>query len=292
MAMVGQPTVSDTDRFGFTTFLALAFHAAVFLGIGFQIPKPSPSPPSIEVTLATQPSTERPEQADFLAQANQAGSGTETDAVQPTTDLHSPAANPTQHPETAAAQPVVPSPPQPQPRITTERRNQDAVTRIEQPVPPPEPEPEPVEIDPDRLSRSIEIAGLEAELDRQRNLYARRPRVRTINAASTQQALDAAYLNAWRKKVERVGNLNYPAEARRQQIFGNVRLLVALLPDGSVDRVQVLESSGYPMLDQAAVDIVRLAAPFSPFPPELRQEVDVLQIIRTWSFRKNRYSSS
>ena len=174
MAMAGQPRVSDTDRFGFTTFLALVFHAAVFLGIGFQLPEPSPSPPSVEVTIATQPSAERPEQADFLAQANQTGSGTEADAVQPTTDMRAPAANPTQHPEAAATQPVTPSPPQPQPRITTERRNEDAVTRIEQPPPPPEPEPElePIEIDPERLSRSIEIAGLEAELDRQRNLYA------------------------------------------------------------------------------------------------------------------------
>ncbi|PFN94356.1 energy transducer TonB, partial [Bacillus sp. AFS076308] len=73
----------------------------------------------------------------------------------------------------------------------------------------------------------------------------------------------------WRKKAERIGNLNYPDEARRQQIYGNLRLMVSINRDGSLYEVLVLESSGQPLLDQAAQRIVRLAAPFAPFTGDL-----------------------
>ena len=95
----------------------------------------------------------------------------------------------------------------------------------------------------------------------------------------------AWYKDEWRKKVERIGNLNYPEEARRQQIYGNLRLMVSINRDGSLYEVQVLESSGQPLLDQAAQRIVRLAAPFAPFTGDLT-DIDRLEIIRTWKFAK------
>ena len=137
------------------------------------------------------------------------------------------------------------------------------------------------------LERSLEIASLEARLDRQRQIYAKRPRIKRLTSLSTASSADAYYLNSWRRKIETIGNLNYPEEARRQKLFGSLRLMVAILPDGSLRSVEMLESSEHEVLDAAAVRIVQLASPFAPFPDELRQTTDVLEIIRTWQFRRN-----
>ena len=91
--------------------------------------------------------------------------------------------------------------------------------------------------------------------------------------------------------MERVGQLNYPREARAQGIVGSLRLLVTITPDGALDNVRVLETSGHPLLDDAALRIVRLAAPYAPFPPTMRATTDVLEIERTWRFLNSRLSS-
>ena len=118
-------------------------------------------------------------------------------------------------------------------------------------------------------------------------LAAKRPRIKRLTSLSTVSSADAFYLNSWRRKIETIGNLNYPEEARRRKLYGSLSLMVAILPDGSLKEVEVLESSGHKVLDDAAIRIVRLAAPYAPFPDELRQSTDVLEIIRTWQFRKN-----
>ena len=123
-------------------------------------------------------------------------------------------------------------------------------------------------------------------LNRRRQAYASRPRTYTISSASTHKSHDALYLDNWRRQVEAVGNRNYPAEAEHQRLHGSLRLLVSQLPDGSVNEVKVLASSGHELLDQSAVRIVHMAAPFAPFPPEIRSEVDILEIIRTWRFHE------
>ncbi len=99
-------------------------------------------------------------------------------------------------------------------------------------------------------------------------------------------------MEAWRAKVERVGNLNYPDEARRRKLSGKLQLDVALKPDGSIHSIKVRRSSGKRVLDDAAVRIVKLAAPFARFPESFRDEVDILHIQRTWQFlRTNRLAS-
>ncbi|MEN8175833.1 MAG: energy transducer TonB, partial [Pseudomonadota bacterium] len=121
--------------------------------------------------------------------------------------------------------------------------------------------------------------------------YANKPRRKTINAA-TREHQYAAYLETWRRKVEQIGNLNYPEEARRRKLYGSLVLHVAVRADGSVERIRVLSSSGHQALDDAAIAIVNLAAPFAPFPPDIRKEVDVLDITRTWKYlRGNRLLS-
>ena len=114
------------------------------------------------------------------------------------------------------------------------------------------------------------------------------PRVRRVDAALPQTNEDAYYLAAWRREVERVGNLNYPEAARAKKLYGSLRLLVAIAADGSLRDVRVLESSGHAVLDAAALNIVRLAAPYAPLPPAMRRETDVLEIVRTWQFQKRR----
>ena len=92
----------------------------------------------------------------------------------------------------------------------------------------------------------------------------------------------------WRRKVERVGNLNYPDRAARLGLSGNLLLEVALNPDGTVADIALRRSSGEPILDDAAVRIVKLAAPFAPFPPGIAEDVDILHIERTWFFHSDR----
>jgi len=98
--------------------------------------------------------------------------------------------------------------------------------------------------------------------------------------------LYSSYMDAWRAKVERVGNLNYPEMAKRQNIAGSLVLDVAINPDGTVNAIQVLRTSGHKILDDAAVRIVELAAPYAPLPPDMRADTDILHITRTWKFRE------
>lgn len=135
-------------------------------------------------------------------------------------------------------------------------------------------------------SRGEEIARLNAKLVEDTAAFASRPRRKAISA-STQEYKYASYLDAWRRKVEAIGNLNYPEEARRRKLYGNLILQVGVRADGSLEEVQVLRSSGSTILDEAAVRIVHLAAPFAPFPPDIRRETDFLDITRTWQFLSN-----
>jgi protein TonB len=134
-------------------------------------------------------------------------------------------------------------------------------------------------------SRNREIARLTASLEARTAAYASRPRRRSVSA-STREFRYASYMGAWARKVENIGNLNFPPEAKERRIFGSLILHVAVRRDGSVESIRLVRSSGYPLLDDAAIRIVKLAAPFSPFPPDIAAETDVLDIVRTWQFQR------
>ena len=282
--------VRPADRLGFTLFLAALIHLALLLGVGFTMVEPQQISKTLEITLATFKAEKKPEKADFLAQENQQGSGTldkaetlKTTELAPYQDTKvnkvtpPPASKPVekqQAPKTAVATTA------PSPNKTVARRD--------------EVKPEPAKREAptfDSSELSNEIASLEAELSAEQQLYAKRPKIHRLNAASTMRDKGAWYKDDWRKKVERVGNLNYPEEARRKQIYGNLRLMVSINRDGSLYEVLVLESSGQPLLDQAAQRIVRLAAPFAPFTGDLA-DIDRLEIIRTWKFARGDKLSS
>lgn len=285
------PTVTSRDRLGFTLFLAAVLHALLILGVTFDLPTPSELSRALEITLATQPSEQTPEQADYLAQVNQEGSGTLDEKAAPSTTEEAEFQDSEINQVTPAQQASapIPQPAQPKQVVTTTASAPDRVRRAPE-IPDPVEAPLPAQrFDMSRLSR--EIASLEAQLAEERQLYAKRPRVHRLNAASTMQDKGAYYKDAWRRKVERVGNQNYPAEARDQRIYGSLRMLVAINRDGTLREVRILESSGHTVLDNAALRIVRLAAPYAPFTGDL-MDVDVLEIIRTWRFERGDRVSS
>jgi protein TonB len=157
--------------------------------------------------------------------------------------------------------------------------------RVE-PLPPPDPmAAQEMPVDAARIlaSRGEEINRLTAGLRSETAAYANRIRRKSVSA-STREFRYASYLGAWARKVERIGNLNYPQAARDQRMFGSLILHVAVRSDGSVEQIRVVRSSGYDLLDEAAVRIVELAAPYAPFPPDIAAETDVLDIVRTWQF--------
>jgi protein TonB len=135
----------------------------------------------------------------------------------------------------------------------------------------------------DLVNRSMEIARLEAEISHNLDTYEKMPRRKFIGAR-TQEYRYAQYVEDWRSKVERIGNLNYPQQARDQKIFGKLTLTVSIRADGSVENIEINRSSGQRILDAAAQRIVKLAAPYAVFPPDIRKETDILSITRTWSF--------
>lgn len=274
------------ERFGFTVFLSACVHAIIILGVGFTYLEELNSEPALEITMAQYRSELAPDKADFLAQEDQIGSGALDNAAAPSSPFESDLI-------ADVIQEVVPIS-QAQ-EIINEIDVQDTAVissfqneqQVQQQLDELEPEKEMPLSDqttPDNLS--LAIASLQAQLDIQRQVYAKRPRKYTISSASTIKSQDALYLDSWRRRIEAVGNINYPAEARMQQVYGSLRMLVALLPNGDVSEIKILQSSGYSILDQAAVQIVNMAAPFDPFPEAMRAEADILEIIRTWRFHE------
>jgi len=286
---VASPGISNTDRIGLTFFGSLLAHIVVVLGVTFALPQlrsPSDAMPNLEITLVQTRSEKEPEKAELLAQANQEGGGDSEKALVAKSPLP-PQEISEQTPTPPAAQPPaqasVPPDTAPPPMLVKDK----ATARV---VPPPKAKPreqiqQPKPATPGILTDELfsERARLSAEISRSWEEYQKRPR-RKFLSARTREYKYAAYMDAWRAKVERVGNLNYPHEAKRQGLTGNLILDVALNPDGSINAITVQRPSGMKVLDQAAIRIVELAAPFAPFPPDFRKEVDILHITRTWQF--------
>jgi len=283
--------VNDYDRFSFAIFMAALVHLLIIFGIGFSLPEKQNSATTLDVTLAQSHQQKAPEEADFLAQSNQLGSGTLQERAQMTTNEQADyAAEEIQH--TQRLQQMASAPqtrPQDSLSITStlsdlevHSRQLDKLQALELP-------------DGQTKSfweRSLAIASLQAKLDNQQQTLSKKPRTRRLTASSTRQSTDALYMNQWLREIEAIGNLNYPSEAKRKNINGSLRLMVALRADGTIHELKVLESSGHKVLDDAAKHIVRQASPFAPFSEEMRKKTDVLEIIRTWQFRQTQFSTN
>ncbi|NIP14304.1 MAG: TonB family protein [Pseudomonadales bacterium] len=275
--------ITPRDRLGFTLFLAVSLHAAIILGVSFSADLDLLDSPTVEVTFAQHSDLEAPEDADFIAQANQLGSGTESEVLETTTDQE--AEFFTNEFADAISNPL------PTIEETTLDTRELVTTTAEVDDQAPYEEETPVEenVNPqpatdirfDDLAQ--EIASLEARIAADQQAKAKQPRVKRLTSVSAKSADEAAYLNMWRQKVERIGNANYPDS----RVYGDLRMLVVLSYDGTLKEVRILESSGHKSLDDAALRIVRLAAPYQQFPVEMRKKYDQLEIIRTWKFSRS-----
>ena len=263
---------------------SLALHAFVMFGIGFALPDPSKSKSilqPLEVVLVNSKSKSKPVKADALAQHNLDGGGNTTDNERAKSPLPSFGVGQQFTPEQSTQrlqrleQQVKKLLTQAQsvhtvPQEHTEKQRKDGSNMTGQ----------------DLVQRALEIARLEAQINRDFNEYQKMPQRKFIGAR-TQEYRYAQYIEDWRIKVERIGNLNYPSQARQQKIFGKLQLTVSIRANGTLEGVEVTRSSGQRILDAAAVRIVKLAAPYAPFPEDIRKDTEILSIVRTWSFTAN-----
>jgi len=265
--------------------LAIALHIALLASISFESNSSAYETPQIKVTLATRPSDQAPDESRHIAQANQDGSGEEADFAQlssPNNELSS------------EGDPGQQALLQPQEAPNTERDALTTAAAAQRSVTSKQLEEEQLPLmginpEVDKLTR--ELANLEADLDKESRNYADMPRVRRLTSVSARQSVDAAYLLDWQRRAEAVGNKYYPQASVRYGLYGSLRLLAIIRSDGSLEDIRVLSSSGYAVLDEAAVKTVRMAAPYAPFPAELRATTDKLEIVRTWTYGDKGLSS-
>lgn len=277
--------VKPNDRLGFTAFVAVALHAAAILGIGFTWQIQQASSPTIEVTLSQFSDEVAPDDASFIAATNQIGSGDASEVLEKTTSSEADfVANVEQE---VMPEPILVLPDDAEfdleAELTTNTSSDFAVNAEQD---------DPAEEENGFNTKTMEelakeIASLEARLADETQQQAKGPRVRRLTSVSARRTSDAYYLQSWRRRVESVGNLNYPEEARQKQLYGDLKLLVTIRPDGSLQNVRVVASSGHKVLDDAALRIVRMAAPYPPFPAEMKKSTDLLEIVRSWQFRPN-----
>jgi protein TonB len=280
------------ERFRFMIFLSACAHALLVLGVGFTYLTDANDEATIEVTLAQYRSQIQPDDADFIAQENQTGSGSQDEATVPSSpflsDLNDADINEVRPAPEAQVLNETPE----QPKLTTLTSINAEQVIAQQRNAPEQEEKQALSEQSSSEEISLAIASLQAQLDLQQQAFARQPRKYTLSSASARKSHEASYLDSWRRRVEAVGNINYPVQARQQQVYGNVRMLIALNASGQISETRIIQSSGESLLDQAAVDIVNLAAPFEPFPEELKAEADILEIVRTFRFHEDNTLSS
>lgn len=290
--MIAQPRLSTlASRLGITPLLGIALLASLgihllLLGFSFKLPPVRIdnflSPP-LEVVLVNSKSARKPLKADALAQANLDGGGNTDLDRRAKSSLPSSAADQRESGADRAEQRVKQLEAQAR-QIMTQLKSDQSLTNLQnEPTPA---ETKPAEADPrptSLVARSLEMAKLEAQISREYSAYQKRPK-RMFVGARTQSYVFARYIENWRIKVERIGNQHYPEAARAKKLYGKLQLTVSIKADGSLDNVEVTRSSGSKILDAAAVAIVREAAPYSPFPEEIRKKADILSITRTWNF--------
>ncbi len=276
---------SKPDVLTMALFSAAAAHAIVILGVSFEpILQDLRTPPSLEVVLVQKSDSERPEEADYLAQSAQDGGGESDENDRPAAPFVSEQDFNT---DGVAPTPIEASSPAP-----TEAAAEAVLTNVFSEVE-VQSENEQIETELDakldnnlEVEQNFEIARLEAEIDRLQEKTAKRPKKKYLNAR-THEAVAAEYMYRWVEKVERIGNLNYPDAVRRNRLSGAVVMTVGIFKNGSVESIQVDESSGQRIIDDAAKRFVQLASPFEPLVGPLGEETDILYITRTWEFQSS-----
>ena len=270
------------DRLTTTLFLAALFHGIVILGVTFAVPKiPSGATPTLEVLLLTGSDTRAADNlnAEYLAQRNQQGSGTTDDAVRP--------ANPSSSSLPLQQEGLVDGSGSEYREATSGQRSNEYVTsradRSEVSYRSGEDSPANAAETPLALAPTAPSPIATNATDTTLRLRGRQDGKYEV-IPNTRQSIIAPYLDAWRRKVERLGTMNFPQTARNVKATANPVLEVAIKADGSLGQIIVRRSSGRKELDQAALSILRLASPFDPFPADLRKKYDELRFAYEWQF--------
>jgi protein TonB len=280
--------IGPSERLTATLALSMIGFGVLILGVAFSQEDAAPVVPTLDVILTQTTTVEAPKDPDFIAQANNRGGGDRDEARRPrdsqVAQVPKPDPGVAPQPLTAQAPPPAPAPTQ---RVLA--TTGASPRRAPLPEERPDSEPMPLPTGQELMQQSIEMARLQAEIARKQELYAKRPKRKFISA-STQEYEYASYMRAWVEKVERIGNLNYPEEARRQGLSGRLIMTVSVGRDGSVKGVVLQRSSGFKLLDDAARRVVQLASPFPPL-PRTSEDIDILEVTRTWDYRNGSVES-
>ncbi len=277
--------IGPNDRLGMTLMLAGSLHAALLLGVTFTANDPAAAEDlsTLDVALVQTRSSEAPEKADFLGQANQLGGGESDEKAAPGDVFSSQVPKPD---EGIAPVPITAQALAPQTEsapaddvIVLNQSERDIPSQVRRDKVDDNPLPKADQA----IERDMEMARLQASINNTERTIAKRPRRKFLTANSI-ESVYAEYIQAWGAKVERVGNINYPELAREQNLRGSVIMTVSIRRDGSIEKIRITQGSGSKILDDAAVRSVELSAPFSEFPDDPKERVDILDLTRTFQF--------
>ncbi|MDW3095719.1 MAG: energy transducer TonB [Gammaproteobacteria bacterium] len=287
-ATIAAPKVSSSDRISFTLLFAIALHALIILGLGFELIKNHSSPPStIEVILTKTQNVDAPEDAKVIAEHNQVQSGSVDFDARPTSPSvtkkalqgndQTSSTEMTKNTTRAAENELMLHQNDPDGEKFSRRITNQENSKIDQ----------------KQLRKNQQnVAQLVSELSREKQLYAKRPRINHIDTLSAKSAIEAKYIKDWVQKVEIIGNINYPSQAKQKKLSGTLILSVLVNHDGSVISSTVQQKSGEKLLDDAAIKVVKLASPYKQFPVEMREQYEQLMITRTWVYHSNNILST
>ena len=271
-AKTGGINYLSRDKLTFGIFVAAAAHALVVFGMVFDWSNPFVDSPEMDVTIVNHQAQDAPEEADFLAQADQQASGTENDSLVPTTDRLADFSGD----QRGDFSPVELRAGAAQPSLDNQLSTDSAELAAQ-------PSDRQGNADMD-VSQSQDTSAMLARLDTLRQELAKRPRIGTLTSVAATAREDASYQVMLQERIVSTGNRNYPQDLLARQIYGSLRLQLVILPSGQIETVEILQSSGQPLLDRAAVEIARQAGPFDSFPAALRSKYDKIYFIRTWQF--------
>lgn len=277
-----------SSRLDVAIFISIIFHAVVLFGVTFKLPTPKieNAITPLEVVLVNSKSISKPYKADTLAQANLDGGGNTDDNRRAKTPFPLSPKHKQSIDVTKAKQKTKQLEQEAKKLMTAVNSKQSihqSNSRLEK--------SEQAKKIPDAfdlIQRSREIIRLEAQIAKDYEAYQKRPKRKFIGAR-TKEYRFARYVEDWRVKVERIGNLNYPEAAKRDRLYGHLQLTVGIMADGNLESIEINRSSGKKILDEAAINIVKLAGQngFAPFPPDISRDTDILHITRTWVFTRS-----
>lgn len=285
-AQLANVKIGADDRLGLTIFFAVVLHSLIILGISFAKPEKKNPPeklPGLEVTLVQSKTQNDIEDADFLAQANQEGGGNSDELERPTSAVQPEVATG----EVGEVSEVVPETVLPQQAeksrmqiLSSTKSKEELLSEMNKPDMPTE---QSEQSSAQLLMINKQIAKQSAEIDLMQKAYASKPN-RYYLSAKTKVYEWAEYEEGWRNKIERIGTLNFPDEARRAKLSGTVRASVTIGKNGEFKDVRITKYSGHKVLDDAVKRIVKMASPYEPFSAKLREKYDEVVITRTWQF--------